>query len=159
MFARHHETKAKIPDELWKAMTQARTFGRALYTQRQLVFATLDYELHTRPMPIDSTKVTEEVQTKVDSFPHVKGTHGQTSFGHIITYDAGYYGYQWALSLSRDLLTRFRKEGLMNPTVTSAWRTEVLSKGGGIDPAELVTRFLGRTPNHDAYFTYVKGLE
>ncbi|MBK9264081.1 MAG: Zn-dependent oligopeptidase [Polyangiaceae bacterium] len=159
MFARHHETKAKIPDDLFKAMTQSRTFGRALYTQRQLVFATLDFELHTRSVPVDTTKVMEEVQTKMDSFPHVKGTHGQTSFGHLITYDAGYYGYQWALSLTRDVLTRFRKEGLMNPTVTGAWRTEVLSKGGGIDPVELVTRFLGRPPNHDAYFAYVKGSE
>lgn len=159
MFARHHETKAKIPDDLFQAMTKSRTFGRALYTQRQLVFATLDYELHTRPAPLDSTKVMEEVQTKVDSFRFVKGTHGQTSFGHLITYDAGYYGYQWALSLTRDVLTRFRKEGLMNTTTTNAWRTEVLSKGGGIDPVDLVTKFLGRPPNHDAYFAYVKGLE
>jgi thimet oligopeptidase len=159
MFARHRETKAKIPDDLFSAMTKSRSFGRALYTQRQLVFATLDYELHTRATPIDSTKVMEEVQTKVDSFPFVKGTHPQTSFGHIITYDAGYYGYQWALSLTRDVLTRFRKEGLMNPTTTNAWRTEVLSKGGGIDPVDLVTRFLGRAPNHDAYFVYVKGVE
>lgn len=157
IFARHHETKAKIPDDLFKAMAQSRSFGIALYTQRQLVFASLDYELHTRAVPLDSTKVMEEVQTKVDSFPYVKGTHGQTSFGHLITYDAGYYGYQWALSLTRDVLTRFRKEGLMNTTTTNAWRTEVLSKGGGIDPVDLVTRFLGRAPNHDAYFAYVKG--
>ncbi len=159
LFARHHQTKEKIPDDLFKAMLQARTFGRALYTQRQLVFATLDYELHTRAVPVDSTKVTEEVQTKVDSFPYVKNTHAQTSFGHLITYDAGYYGYQWALSLTRDVLTRFRKEGLMNTTTTNAWRTEVLSKGGGIDPVDLVTRFLGRAPNHDAYFAYVKGTD
>jgi thimet oligopeptidase len=159
MFARHRETKAKIPDDLFKAMTQSRSFGRALYTQRQLVFASLDYELHSRAMPIDSTKVMEEMQTKMDSFGFVKGTHGQTSFGHLITYDAGYYGYQWALSLTRDVLTRFRKEGLMNTTTTNAWRTEVLSKGGGVDPVDLVTRFLGRPSNHDAYFVYVKGAE
>lgn len=159
MFARHYETKKPIPDDLFKAMTQSRSFGRALWTQRQLVFATLDFELHTRPLPIDSTKVMETVQNKVDSFPYVKGTHLQTSFGHLITYDAGYYGYQWALSLTRDVLTRFRKEGLMNTTTTASWRAEVLSKGGGIDPVELVTRFLGRPPNHDAYFTYVKGAE
>ncbi len=157
MFARHHQTSEKIPDDLFKAMTNARAFGRAMYTQRQLVFATLDMELHTRAAPLDSTKVFEEVQTKVDVFPYVKGTHGQTSFGHLITYDAGYYGYQWALSLSRDVLTRFRKEGLMNPAVAASWRTEVLSKGGGIDPRDLVTRFLGRAPNHDAYFDYVQG--
>ncbi|HRI68730.1 MAG TPA: M3 family metallopeptidase, partial [Polyangium sp.] len=138
LFARHHETKAKIPDDLFKAMTQARSFGRALHTQRQLVFATLDFQLHTRPVPVDSTKVTEEVQTKIDSFTFVKGGHTQSSFGHLVGYDAGYYSYQWALSLTRDVLTRFRKEGLMNTTTTDAWRNEVLSKGGGIDPVDLV---------------------
>jgi thimet oligopeptidase len=157
LFARHHQTGARIPDDLFQAMTKARGFGRALATQRQLVLASIDMELHTRDPVGDTTRVVEELQRSIDSFTFVKGTHFQSSFGHLIGYDAGYYGYQWALSLSRDVLTRFTQEGLLNPSVARAWRDEVLAKGGGVAAEDLVGRFLGRAPSHDAYLGYIKG--
>lgn len=159
LFARHHQTGEKIPDDLFAAMQKARTFGRALATQRQLFIATLDFEYHSRVPPFDTTKVVEEVQNATDSFPYVKGTHFQSSFGHLVGYDAAYYGYQWALALSRDVLTRFRKEGLLNPTTAAAWRDLVLAKGGGEDERAMIARFLGREPNLDAYFAYLRGAD
>src|SRR6185437_893673 len=159
LFARHYKTGAPIPDALYKAMKTARTFGRGLDTQRQVFFATLDQELHTRDPGFDSTAVVEELQATNDSFAYVKGTHFQSSFGHLISYDAGYYGYQWALALSRDVLTRFQKEGLLNPTTAAAWRDDVLSKGGGVDEREMVKAFLGREPNNEAYFAFLRGQE
>jgi thimet oligopeptidase len=158
-FARHHKTGAKIPDELFKAMKAARGFGRALDTQRQVFLATLDQELHTRAPGFDSTTVVEEVQGATDSFAYVKGTHFQGSFGHLVSYDAGYYSYQWALALSRDVLTRFKAEGLLNPTTAAAWRDEVLARGGSTEERALVKTFLGREPNNDAYFAYLRGKE
>jgi len=159
LFARHYKSGEKIPNALFTSMTKARAFGRALATQRQIFLASLDQELHARVPPFNTTKVVEEVQNSVDVFPFVKGTHFQSSFGHLIGYDAGYYGYQWALSLSRDVLTRFLKEGLLNTTTAAAWRNEVLAKGGGEDERTMVAHFLGREPSHDAYFTYLKGQE
>ena len=105
----------------------------------------------------DSTAVVQEVQDSIDSFGYVKGTHFQSSFGHLIGYDAGYYSYQWALALSRDVLTRFQKEGLMNKATAAAWRYEVLEKGGSADPNALVMAFLGRKRSLDAYFSFVRG--
>lgn len=158
-FARHVETKERIPDELFRGMREARGFGRALDTQRQVFLARLDQELHTRPTPIDSTAVVQQVQEGSDSFAYVKGTHFQSSFGHLIGYDAGYYSYQWALALSRDVLTRFRKDGLLNPATAKAWRDEVLAKGGGTDERAMVKAFLGREPSNEAYFSFIKGKE
>jgi thimet oligopeptidase len=140
-------------------MKAARGFGRALDTQRQVFLAMLDQELHTRDPGFDSTRVVEEVQESTDSFAYVKGTHFQSSFGHLIGYDAGYYSYQWALALSRDVLTRFRKEGMLNPTTAASWRTEVLSKGGGVDERSMVQAFLGREPSNAAYFAYLRGTD
>jgi thimet oligopeptidase len=157
LFAKHVKTGAKIPDKLYAAMTRARGFGRALDTERQLFLALLDLEYHSRQPPFDTTKVVEEVQARVDDFAFVPGTHFQSSFGHLIGYDAGYYSYQWALSISRDVLTRFKKEGLLNPATAKAWRDEVLSKGGGIDEREMLTHFLGRAPSDAAYVQYLTG--
>ena len=155
-FARHWQTGEKIPDALFAAMRASRSFGRGLATQRQLFLATLDFEYHSREPGFDTTKVLEEVQRSSDAFRYVKGTHFQSSFGHLIGYDAGYYAYQWALSLSRDALTRFEKEGLMNPATAAAWREEVLSRGGGVDERTMIRRFLGREPNHEAYLRYLQ---
>lgn len=157
LFAKHHQTGAKIPDDLFAGMQKSRSFGRALGTQRQLFLAMLDQELHTRTPPFDTTKVLEEVQEATDSFGYVRGTHFQSSFGHLIGYDAAYYGYQWALALSQDVLTRFKKEGLLNTATASAWRTQVLAKGGGEDERAILARFLGREPNLDAYTAYLQG--
>jgi thimet oligopeptidase len=157
LFAKHHKTGKKIPDSLFSAMQKARGYGRALSTQRQLFLATLDVEYHTREPGFDTTKVVEEVQNATDSFTYVPGTHFQSSFGHLIGYDAAYYGYQWALSLSQDVLTRFKAEGLLNPATAASWRDEVLAKGGGADERAMITRFLGREPTPDAYLAYLRG--
>lgn len=160
LFARHHSTGEKIPDPMFKAMLASRGFGRALATQRQLFLAMLDLEYHSRAPGFSSTAVLKEVQNGFDSnFPYVEKTHFQSSFGHLIGYDAGYYSYQWALSLSRDILSRFRKEGMMSTETAAAWRRDVLSKGGGLDERGLVTKFLGREPSEDAYIAYLKGAE
>jgi thimet oligopeptidase len=159
-FARHHQTGARIPEQLFAAMQRSRAFGRALSTERQLFLAYLDLEYHSRDPRepgFDTTQIVEEVQNATDPFVYVKGTHFQSSFGHLIEYDAAYYGYQWALALSRDVLSRFKKEGLMNPTTAASWRDEVLAKGGGIDERSLVTHFLGREPNNEAYIAFLQG--
>ncbi|MFO0588096.1 MAG: M3 family metallopeptidase [Polyangiaceae bacterium] len=157
LFAAHHKTGDKIPDALFNAMQASRSFGRALATQRQLFLAMLDLEYHSRGAPVKTTSVLKEVQNAFDSFPYVEGTHFQSSFGHLVGYDAGYYSYQWALSLSRDVLTRFKKEGLLNAATAQAWRDDVLSKGGGIDERAMIAKFLGREPTEDAYIAYLKG--
>jgi thimet oligopeptidase len=156
-FARHHATGARIPDTLFAAMTRSRAFGRALATQRQLFLASIDFEYHSRQPGFDTTKVLEEVQRANDPFAYVPGTHFQSSFGHLVGYDAGYYSYQWALSLSRDVLTRFKREGMLNPATARAWRDDVLSKGGGEDERAMVAHFLGREPNEQAYVAFLKG--
>jgi thimet oligopeptidase len=158
LFAKHYSTGAKIPDALYAAMTKSRAFGRALGTQRQLWMASIDFEYHTRAPGFDSTKVLEEVQKANVPFAFIPGTHFQGSFGHLVGgYDAGYYAYQWSLSLSRDVLTRFKKEGMLNPTTARAWRDDVLSKGGGEDEETMVAHFLGRPPNEQAYIAFLKG--
>ncbi len=66
-------------------------------------------------------------------------------------YDAGYYGYQWALSLPQDVLTRFAAEGFLNTKTAADWRRAVLEPGAGEDERALVRTFLGPEPNLDAY--------
>lgn len=155
LFARHHDTNAPLPPQLHAAMLRSRGFGRALATQRQLYLAALDQAYHTRPLPFDTTRVLAEINDAYTPFKYVEGTHFQASFGHLIGYDAGYYGYQWALSIAQDLFTRFKKEGLLNPKTAADYRAAILAPGDSEDAAKLVQRFLGRPPSDAAYKAFL----
>ena len=155
LFAKHHDTNAPLPKPLHAAMLRARGFGRALATQRQLYLAALDQAYHTRPLPLDTTKVLAEVHDTYTPFKYVEGTHFQASFGHLIGYDAGYYGYQWALSIAQDLFTRFKKEGLLNTKTAAEYRASVLAPGASEEESALVAKFLGRPPNDAAYKAFL----
>ncbi|MBX3183130.1 MAG: Zn-dependent oligopeptidase [Polyangiaceae bacterium] len=157
LFARHHKTGEPIPDALFQAMTKSRTFGQALHTQRQISLATLDFEYHSRKTPVNTDAVFQEVMQKTQSFSYLPNTHFQATFGHLMGYDAAYYGYQWALAIARDVLTRFQKEGFMNQSTARDWRRLVLSQGAGADENQLVKDFLGREPNLDAYAAFLAG--
>ncbi len=157
LFAKHHETGERIPEKLFTAMTRARAFGRALATERQISLATLDFDYHVLPPPDDTGAIFRDVMKRTQSFRYLEDTHFEATFGHLMGYDAAYYGYQWALAIARDVLTRFEKEGFLNEAVARDWRKMVLAKGAGADEAALVKEFLGREWNLDAYTRFLGG--
>lgn len=159
LFARHPETGEKIPDALFESMIKSRRFGLALDTERQIFLAMLDLGYHTDKPGFDSTKLLEQLHDRYSSFKLVPGTHFQSSFGHLIGYDAAYYGYQWALALAYDVLSRFKKEGLFDTKVASDWRKRVLARGGAYDERKMIEEFLGRPTTEEAYARFLKGEE
>ncbi len=150
-FARHFKTGEKLPDDLYQALVASRSFGEAMHNERQIFLATVDQTYHTAPPVIDTSRVVEELHPEYSSFVRIPDTCFQATFGHLVGYDAAYYGYQWARSLAFDLFTRFKTEGLMNKKTAQDYRRLVLEPGGNHDEAQLVTNLLGRPPNAEAY--------
>jgi thimet oligopeptidase len=160
LFAKHHKTGEVLPNDLYSAMARSRSFGRGLTTSRQLFLAALDQSYHTREpgfesKGFDSTAVVKEVQTMYTPFSYVEGTHFQATFGHLMGYDAGYYGYQWALSIAQDMFASFKKAGIFDPKVAQAYRSQVLEQGGTNDANAMLTKFLGRAPDTRAYKAFL----
>lgn len=151
LFARHHVTGERIPEDLFQALLSTRTFGEVTTAERQLFLSTLDQAYHTREPGLDTTQVVEELSKEYSSFERIPGTHFQATFGHLVGYDAAYYGYQWALSLAFDALTRFQKEGMLNTQTAQEYRRAILEPGGSKDEAILMQDFLGRPANNEAY--------
>jgi thimet oligopeptidase len=155
LFARHHQTGEKLPDDLFAAMTAERSFGIAIFTERQLQLADLDLTYHTRSPGFDTTAVVTEMHSTYSPFAFVDGTTFQATFGHLVGYDAGYYGYQWALSITMDLFSRFKANGIMDPQTAAAYQSDILSRGGSKDENDMVQTFLGREGNAEAYKAYL----
>jgi oligopeptidase A len=158
LFARHHETGAALPDELFTKMVAAKKFRSACAVMRQVAFAEMDLVLHmrtdefigvpdiepkARAIVADVLIPTEPpAPTIVKRFNHI--------FSDPVGYAAGYYSYKWAEVLDADAFTRFKREGIFNPRVGADFITHVLSRGNSADPAELYRAFMGRDPDLNA---------
>ncbi len=154
LFARHHETGAAIPEDLFAKMTAARTFRAATATMRQLSLAKMDLLMHTRtPEFAGEADVEAKVRAAIEECLVPTEPPGPTivkRFTHIfadpVGYAAGYYSYKWAEVLDADAFTRFKREGIFNAETGAAFVRHILSRGNSADPAELYRAFMGRDP-------------
>lgn len=155
LFGRHYQTGENIPDELLTALINSEKFALAIDTERQLMLADLDQICHTRDPGLDIDAVIAELHAKYRPFASIPGTSFQSTFGHFVGYDARYYGYQWALSIAKDLFTRFENEGLFNQATATQYLETILQPGGTLEEAEMVATFLGRPWSPEAYKKYL----
>jgi len=155
LFARHYETGAAIPNDLFQKMKRAKTFRAANAQMRQLGFGFVDLALHREWD--GKTGVIEYSRAILEKFapaplpPDYAMIAGFTHlFGSPVAYGAGYYSYKWAEVLDADAFTRFRNEGVFNEKVGREYREKILARGDSEDPAVLYRNFMGRDPDPEA---------
>ncbi len=157
LFARHYQTGATIPGELFNKMRAARTFRGANAQMRQLGFGTVDLALH---IDYDPARDGDPIKYSNEILRHfmpaaLPGDYAMlAAFTHLFAdstgYGAGYYSYKWAEVLDADAFTRFKSEGIFNRETGRSFRECILSKGDSQDPAELFRAFMGRDPDPNA---------
>ena len=162
--ARHVDTGAEIPDELFQKMRAARTFMAANAQMRQLSFSTVDLTLHTDYDPEMDGDVVAYTQGLMEPFairPEFARNSFITAFSHIFAggYSAGYYSYKWAEVLDADAFTRFQEEGLFNPETGHAYVETILARGDSDAPEVLFRDFMGRDPDPEASLRRNLGVE
>ena len=151
----HVETGARLPRELFDKMVAAKNFQSGMQTVRQLEFAIFDMRLHSDFDPngqMTPLQLVDEVRRGVAVlFPPVYNRF-PNSFSHIFGggYAAGYYSYKWAEVLSADAYSMFEENGVLNSSVGSRFRDEILAAGGSRPALESFVAFRGRKPNIDA---------
>lgn len=162
MFARHHETQAPLPQDLFDRLVGTRTFRAASAQMQQLGYAELDFTLHCDfadvildpAAPLDVLGIGRKVMQEHVSAPLPDDYAMITSFGHLfgnpVGYAAGYYSYKWAEVLDADAFGRFRDEGVLAREVGERFRQKILERGAAAEPEELFRDFMGRDPRPDA---------
>lgn len=157
LFARHHETGAAIPEQLFARMIAAKNFRSATATMRQLAFARMDLDLHMQPVGAMGPDLAGWIRGRLADYltPTEPPTPTiENRFTHLFSdpvgYAAGYYSYKWAEVLDADAFTRFKREGLFSPVVGRDFVRQVLSRGNSADPMELFIGFMGRPPDLQA---------
>lgn len=157
LFARHHESGAPIPDELFRRMIAARNFRSATATMRQLAFARMDLDLHMHAVAGMHPDLATWIRHRLNGYlvpTEPPAPTIENRFTHVfadpVGYAAGYYSYKWAEVLDADAFTRFRREGIFNGRTGRDFVAKVLSRGNSADPLALFVDFMGRQPDPQA---------
>ncbi|KAG5408235.1 hypothetical protein IGI04_004554 [Brassica rapa subsp. trilocularis] len=154
--AKHYQTGETLPEDVYKKLLAARTFRAGSLSLRQLKFATVDLELHTKYVPGGTESiydVDQRVSIKTQVIPPLPEDRFLCSFSHIFAggYAAGYYSYKWAEVLSADAFSAFEDAGLDDIKAVKEtgqrFRNTILALGGGKAPLQVFVAFRGREPS------------
>jgi Zn-dependent oligopeptidase len=146
--ADYRDPSKKIPPELIVKMKEAKRGTAATFYRRQLSFGMLDMALHTDVKDgggQDCVKLSNTILSDV-FLPVIPDTAFVAYFGHLMGYDAGYYGYAWADAIAADMATVFEYSpgGYLDAATGKRLRDEIYAPGDSRDVAESVEKFLGR---------------
>jgi thimet oligopeptidase len=160
--ADYRDPSKKIPAEILAKLKESRLATEGTRYRRQLSFGLTDLRLHTEihdnnaseALPL-SNKVLSEV-----FLPLVPDTAFVAYFGHLMGYDAGYYGYAWADAIAADMATVFEKapNGYFDQAAGRRLRTEVYEVGDSRDVNVSIEKFLGRKRSLDPFLKKI-GIE
>ena len=158
----HADTGQPLPRHLFDKMLAAKNFQNGLFTLRQLVFASTDWELHSnfdarKANPGDILALATRINNEIHVMPQAKVSRWINTFSHIFAggYAAGYYSYKWAEVLSADAFAAFEEQvdafgSILNPTIGIIYKHEILEAGGSRPASESFKAFRGRAPSIDA---------
>ena len=141
-------TPEAINQSVTNAMAQANAALDRLgaLQPEQVSFGLMDLALHTQVRPGgDAVKLSNKLLSGV-FLPLAPGTAFAAYFGHIVGYDAGYYGYAWADAIAADMATVFEKapDGYFDRGAGQRLRREIYEPGDARDVAVSIKKFLGR---------------
>jgi thimet oligopeptidase len=152
----HYLTGEPLPSELIDRMLAVQKLDSAYVVQRQNWLGLMSLEFHLAGKNKNLDEIMErlwKVQTPYLEFQSTN--HMYAAWGHLAGYDAKYYGYMWSKVFALDMFEQFKERGLMSPEVGKRLVDSVLSRGGSVDPNQLLRDFLGREPNQDAFLANI----
>lgn len=150
LISQHYQTGESLSEEIRENMIRAKNHMVAYTSMRQLIFGIFDMTIHTESVEsYDSFYI--ELCAKYLGIHLPESSLFSAGFGHLMGYDAGYYGYMWSKVFAADMFTRFEAEGVLNPHTGMDYRHWILEKGAILEEMNLVRGFLGREPNSEAF--------
>jgi len=149
---RHYRTNKPISQSLVDRILALRCWDSGYCTMQSCWLALLSLRFHTEGLDRGVDALTRSLHDElIDSVAYDPRAHLQTSFGHLGSREAKYYGYLWAQVMSLDLFATAQKEGLLNREAGRRFVSAILQPGGSEDPVRLVTNYLGRKSKLGAF--------
>lgn len=129
---------------------------QGIYNARQVSLCLLDMKVHSENIPKDTWTFYNELYIELFGFGINPNVNILANFCHMFGYDSSYYGYLWSKVYSIDLFSFFSKGNELNKNLGRKLREKILSQGGTKNGFELLTDFMGREPNLNAFIDSLK---
>src|SRR5438270_1572006 len=147
--ADYRDPSKKIPTNILARLKEAKLATEGTRYRRQLSFGLTDLTLHTQ-IHDDNAKEALPLSNKVLSevfLPLAPDTAFVAYFGHLMHYDAGYYGYAWADAIAADMATVFEnsRNGYFDTAAGQRLLKEIYEPGDSRDANISIEKFLGRS--------------
>jgi thimet oligopeptidase len=142
--ADYRDPSKKIPADILAKLREAKLATEGTRYRRQLALALTDLTLHSE-IHADNATNTLPLSNKIFSrtfLPVAPDTAFVAYFGHLMHYDAGYYGYAWADAIAADMATVFEH-------APNGYFDEV---GNARDVNISIEKFLGRKRSLEPFF-------
>jgi Zn-dependent oligopeptidase len=153
--ADYRDPSKKIPAEILGKLKEAKLATEGNYYRRQLSFGLADLALHTQihaGNEQDTVPLANQIAGRT-FYPEPPDTAFVAYFGHLMGYDAGYYGYAWADAIAADMATVFQNapDGFFDRGAGGRLRREIYEQGGSRDVQISIEKFLGRPQSIDPF--------
>jgi peptidyl-dipeptidase Dcp len=148
-YAVHFETGKPLPEELVKKIERSKTFNQGFLTVEYLSSALVDMKLHLAKPTSDPRQFERDTLAALGMPKEIVMRHRTAQFHHVFAdgYEAGYYSYLWADTLSADAFEAFlESSGPYDKAVAKRLHDDVFSVGNTVDPADGYRAFRGRDP-------------
>lgn len=157
--ADYEDTTQKLPEAVLEQLIAAEKSTISSHYRAQIALGMMDLNLHTSfedPSRIDVLEITQDAWAHYFA-PNSVDTAFAASFGHLMGYDAGYYGYIWSEAIAADMASVFRDApgGFLDETVGRRLREEIYAVGDSRDINESIEKFLGRPVSQKPFFESV----
>lgn len=151
LYAKHYQTGNVIPQELIDKLQKSKYFNQGFETVEYLAASFLDMGYHNLKEVnfSDVPEFEKRILTQTGLIPEITSRYRSTYFNHIFSggYSSGYYSYIWAAILDADAFEAFREKGLFDKETATAFRKNILERGGTEDPMVLYRKFRGTEPD------------
>ena len=147
--ADYRDSSKKIPQTVLDKLQEAKKGTIARHYRRQLSYGLVDLGLHSlnaeEAKTVDPVELSHQITENVYLKPQ-ENTSFVGYFGHLMGYDAGYYGYAWADAISADMATVFENapNRYYDKKAGMRLRKEIYEIGDSRDVNESIEKFLGR---------------
>ncbi len=141
--------KKNEPKKRDQKLKEAKKATIARHYRGQLSYGLVDLTLHS--LTVDEARIVDPValSNQITEAVYLKPQENTSFvgyFGHLMGYDAGYYGYAWADSISADMATVFENapDRYFDSAAGQRLRREIYEVGDSRDVSESIEKFLGR---------------
>jgi thimet oligopeptidase len=158
----YRDPSKKIPANILAKLKEAKLATEGTRYRRQLSLGLTDLALHTQIHDSNATEalpLSNKVLSEV-FLPVIPDTAFVAYFGHLMGYDAGYYGYAWADAIAADMATVFEHapNGYFDQAAGRRLRLEIYEPGNSRDVNVSIEKFLGRKRSLEPFFKKI-GME